>query len=398
MTNKEKVIVVLLAALNFTHILDFMIMMPLGNHLMPFFKISTQEFSFLVASYTISAFVSSFLAAFFVDNFDRKRVLLFGYIGFLLATLACGIAPSFWFLLIMRVIAGLFGGIIGAQVIAIISDLFTYERRGAAMGAVMSSFALASTFGVPAALYLANAISWHAPFIAVAIMGFVLLPMLMRFVPKMNKHLADFDANRSKLELIGAIAKNAGNIQALMFSGLIMFAHFIIIPFINPYMEFNLGYKKELTPLIYLSGGLAAFVAAIFLGKLSDKMGKLKIFTICLLISLPLMLIITNLIRIPYGIVLVFFAMWFFVATGRGITAQAMVSNIVQPEYRGAFQSLNSSMQQLGSGLAALVAGQVVSSNAQHQIIGYPWLGMIGVFVMLFTLWLGRKLFSKVDA
>ncbi|HEX5669380.1 MAG TPA: MFS transporter, partial [Chitinophagaceae bacterium] len=167
----KKVILILLAALNFTHILDFMIMMPLGNYLMPYFSISPQQFSYLVAAYTLSASLSGFLAAFFVDRYDRKNVLLIGYGGFLIGTLFCGLAPSYATLLIARIVAGLFGGLIGAQVLSIVSDLFSYEERGKAMGSVISAFAIASTFGVPFALYLANLISWHAPFLFVAIAG-----------------------------------------------------------------------------------------------------------------------------------------------------------------------------------------------------------------------------------
>jgi MFS transporter, DHA1 family, inner membrane transport protein len=395
MTKNERIVLFLLASLNFTHILDFMIMMPLGNYLMPFFKITPQQFSFLVASYTISASVSGFAAAFFVDGFDRKKVLLIAYCGFLVATFACGFAPSYIFLLLARVIAGLFGGLIGAQVISIVSDLFTYERRGRAMGAVMSSFAVASTVGIPLALYLATLISWHAPFIFIAALGLVLLPFLLHYIPAMNKHLLT-DTIKPKISTEGffAVFNDAHQYKALIFSAMMMFAHFIIVPFINPYMEFNLGYSKKLTPLIYLVGGISAFISANYLGRLSDKVGKLKIFTICLIVSLPLMFLVTNLITIPYWIVLTIFGLWFTASTGRGVTSQAMVSNVVKAEHRGSFQSFNSSMQQLGSGIAALVSGFIVTKNADESINHYNWLGYIGITAMVITLFIGRKNFK----
>jgi predicted MFS family arabinose efflux permease len=182
MSKQERIIIFLLAALNFTHILDFMIMMPLGNYLMPFFEISPKQFSFLVASYPITAFFSGFAAAFFVDRMDRKKVLLFAYTGFLIGTLACGFAPSFGLPLAARILTGLFGGFIGAQGMSIIADLFGYERRGAAMGAVMSSFAIASTIGVPFALYLSNIFTWHAPFIFVGLLGIAVVPLVIKFI------------------------------------------------------------------------------------------------------------------------------------------------------------------------------------------------------------------------
>ena len=397
MTKKERAILLLLAILNFTHILDFMIMMPLGNYLMPYFKISPKQFSFLVASYTFSASASGFAAIFFADGFDRKRLLINAYTGFLLATLACGLAPGYTFLLLARVVAGLFGGLIGAQVISIIADIFQYERRGRAMGAIMSAFAVASTVGIPLGLYLANLISWHAPFIFIAATGALLIPLLIYYLPAMNKHLQQGERKKISFEGFVGILKDKKQYTALIFSGLIMFAHFVIIPFINPYMEFNLGYSKKLTPLIYLVGGITAFIASNYLGRLSDKIGKLKIFTVCLLISLPLMFIITNLVTIPYWIVLVLFGMWFSVATGRGVTSQAMISGVVKPEHRGSFQSFNSSVQQLGSGLAALVAGFVVTKNANGSIAHYGWLGVIGVAAMLLTFFIARMTFNKND-
>jgi predicted MFS family arabinose efflux permease len=189
MSTKERIILLLLAGINFTHIMDFMIMMPLGNYLMPYFKITSQQFSMLVAAYTFSAGASGFLAAFFVDNFDRKRILLFGYIGFLIGTFCCALAPSYIFLLAARILAGLFGGLIGAQVLAIVSDVIPYERRGMAMGWVMASFSVASVFGVPFGLYVANHFNWHGPFFFVAGLGIVFVPLIMRFLPKMDSHL-----------------------------------------------------------------------------------------------------------------------------------------------------------------------------------------------------------------
>ena len=394
MSKQERVIIFLLATLNFTHILDFMIMMPLGNYLMPFFKISPQQFSLLVASYTIAASISGFTAAFIIDGYDRKKVLLIAYGGFLAATMACGFAPSYPVLLIARLVAGLFGGLIGAQVISIIADLFSYERRGRAMGAVMSAFAIASTIGIPLALYLSNLISWHAPFIGIASLGIFLIPFMVIYIPAMSSHLIPGEKARLNLHGFKAVFSNSRQIKALLFTACIMFGHFIVVPFINPFLEFNLGYSKTMTPLIYLVGGIAAFFAANILGRISDRVGKMKIFKICLLLSIPMVIGITNLITIPYWIVLALFAAWFAVSTGRGVTSQAMVSNIADPKFRGSFQNFNSSAQQAGTGLASLVAGFVVYEQAGGKIGHYAWLGVISTGVLLMALLLAINIFS----
>jgi MFS transporter, DHA1 family, inner membrane transport protein len=397
MNSQERRILILLAALNFTHILDFMIMMPLGNYLIPYFQISPQQFAILVSSYTFSAGASGFIAAFHVDNFDRKKILLSAYIGFLIGTLACGLAPTFPLLLAARTITGIFGGLIGAQVISIVSDTFPYERRGQAMGSIMSAFAIASIIGVPFALYLANLSSWHAPFLLVGVLGFALVPFLMRYIPQMTDHLNGKAVRINKFAILTTVLKTPAQRNALIFSGLIMFGHFLIIPFINPYMEFNMGYSKYHTPMVYLAGGIASFFAANIVGKAADKYGKLKVFSLSILGALPLVLGVTNMPVAPFYLILLLFALWFSMSTGRGVTAQAMVSQVVAPEHRGSFQSFNSSVQQIGSGLASLASGYIVVKGEQGRIEHYDWVGYLSVVVLTVSLLLARQIFKQLD-
>jgi predicted MFS family arabinose efflux permease len=393
MNENRKVILFLLAALNFTHILDFMIMMPLGNYLMPYFKINPRQFSLLVGAYTLSAAVSGFAAAFFVDKFDRKKFLLFAYGGFLIGTLFCGIAPNYPLLLMARIFAGLFGGMIGAQVLSIISDIFPYEERGKAMGSVMSAFAVASTLGVPFALYIANAFSWHAPFIFVVILGLAIYPFLYRYIPPMDKHLKQ-QKEHGPFYALQQVTGDSKQMLALLFSFLMMMGHFLIIPFINPFMEFNRGYSKMQTPMIYLAGGAASFIAANILGRWADKYGKLRVFVSCLLLSLGLVMLITHLPQVPFPIVLSFFAIWFVFSTGRAVTAQAMLSNVVPAAQRGSFMSFNSSVQQLGTSTASFVDGMVVTAGADGKLVHYGWLGWLSVAVLLVCLAVGMKIFK----
>ncbi len=397
MGSKHKIVLYLLAALNFTHILDFMIMMPLGNYLMPYFGIGPAAFTNLVGAYTLSAAFSGFAAAFFVDRFPRKKVLVIAYAGFLLGTLACGLAPSYTLLLAARLLAGLFGGLISAQVLSIISDLFAYEERGKAMGAVMSAFAVASTLGVPFALYLANLMSWHAPFLLVALLGVILLPMLVKYIPPMDAHMHDREEGRKVLQTLTDVVKNRKQLLALLFSALIMMGHFLIIPFINPFMEFNMGFSKSHTPMIYLVGGIASFFAANILGRVADRFGKLPVFTTSVLISLVFVFAITHLRPIPFVFVLVMFAAWFILSTGRGVTAQAMISNLVEPSQRGSFMSFNSSLQQLGTSTASFIAGLVVVQGDGGKILRYGWLGYASILILVAALLLARYLFGKMD-
>ncbi len=394
---KERVILLILAALNFTHILDFMIMMPLGNYLMPYFKIDTRQFTWLVAAYSISAAVSGFSAAFIVDQYDRKKILLLGYSGFLLGTIACGFAPTYYLLFTSRIIAGLFGGLIGAQVLSMVSDLFGYERRARAMGAIMSAFAVASTLGVPFALYLSNSFSWHAPFLLVGLLGTLIIPLIVFFIPPMTGHMREKRALRDNLDVLTRILKDRRQRNALFFSGMVMMGHFLIIPFINPFMELNNGFSRSVTPNIYLVGGISSFIASYILGFLADKYGKLLVFIICVLLSLFLVYGITNSNGISFPVILFMFAIWFIFSTGRGITAQAMISNVVPASQRGGFMSFNSSIQQFGTSIASLVAGFVVIKLPDGKIHHYDWLGYLSIVILLGCAVLAYLLFRNSD-
>lgn len=399
MTRKELIILLLLAGLNFTHFLDFMVMMPLNNYLTPYFDISPKQFSFMVSAYSISAAVSGFLTAFIVDSYDRKKILLFSYIGFIAGTIACGLAASYALLLAARIVAGLFGGIIGAQVLAIIADIFPYERRGKAMASVSVSFAIASILGVPFSLYLANLFNedWHVPFLFVAGIGLILIPFVVRYVPAIRGHLDGGATRTPPLVLLGTVIRTNQQISALIFSCLLMIGHFLIIPFITPYMEFNKGYSKNVIPTIYLVGGAASLAAALLLGRLSDRKGKLPIFCWSVFLSLFMVLLLTKMPAMPFSLVLTVFAFWFVFATGRALTAQAMISEVVKPEQRGSFMSFNGCVQQIGTGLASLLAGFIVYGDSSGKIYRYEWLGYISIFVLVITIVMARMIFLKVD-
>jgi len=394
MTSKERIILLLLSAINFTHILDFMIMMPLGNYLMPYFQISSQQFSFLVAAYTFSAGASGFLAAFFVDRFDRKRVLLFGYIGFLLGTTCCALAPTYAFLLTSRIVAGLFGGLIGAQVLSIVADLVPYERRGAAMGMIMAAFSVASVFGVPFGLYIANHFNWHGPFVFVAGLGFILVPFIIRYLPKMNAHtIAGQKAN--PIGLVKGIVSDSNQVLALALSACLMMGHFMIIPFLNPFMEFNMGFSKTQTPMIYMVGGALTLFSSPLIGKLADKIGKHRLFVILVVLAVVPIALITNLPKIPFYLVLTITGFWFIVSSGRSIPAQAMISNVVPPERRGSFMSFNSSVQQIFVGLASVIAGIIIVKTPSNQILNYEITGYISIAIILLSIVIASLLHTK---
>lgn len=392
MKRQETILVLLLALLNFTHILDFMIMMPLGNILMPKWQLSTSQFALIVSGYSLAAFCSSFVAIFFADKFDRKKLLLFAYFGFLTGTLGSLLATGHVSMTIVRIVTGIFGGLIGAQVLSIIGDVIPYERRGQAMGLLMGGFALASVIGVPLGLFLANNFDWYFPFIVVAGVGLILYPFLLKYIPNVNAHLNDPVDLRQRIDNFFMIFRNKTQVTALAFSMLMIMGHFIIIPLINPFMVYNVGVLQENTPLIYLFGGISAMITAQIVGKLADRFGKRQVFVLSATVSTFFVFFITNMPVMPLFIVLVTFAIWFSTATGRTVPGQAMTTQAVTLQTRGSFMSLNSCVQSLGSGLATLMSGWITYSDTKYAIHNYHILGYISIILISISIAMSYRL------
>jgi len=396
--NKERILLLVLSAALFTHIMDFMIVMPLGPQLMRLFDITPQQFSFLVSAYTFTAGASGFVAAFFIDRFDRKMSLLFVYFGFSIGTLACAFAPTYAVLLITRSIAGAFGGVLGALVLSIVSDAIPLERRAAGIGFVMASFSVASVFGVPFGLYLATLFSWHAPFLFLGGLGVVINVLIFFFVPVMKGHIRTGEDRIKPLEMIKTIFGRRNPVMGLLFTSILMFGHFTIIPFIAPYMVGNVGFTEQELTYIYLVGGGLTIFSSPMVGRLADRFGRLKIFTIFgFLVLLPI-ITITHLPQIPLWQALVVSGAFFIMANGRIVPSTTMVTSVIRPENRGSFMSIRASVQQISSGLAAMLAGFIIAEKPSEVIdgakalINYDYVGYIAVFFSLIAILVARQL------
>lgn len=397
MLRQEKLLLFILACVNFTHILDFMIMMPMGPQLMRHFDLNPQQFSFLVSAYSLSAGITGFLAAFFVDRFARKTVLLSAYIGFVIGTIACGMAPTYGLLIAARIMAGLFGGIIGAQVLSIVSDVFNYERRAQAMGIVMTAFSVASVIGVPAGLYLATEISWHAPFLVVGILGVIVVALIFRFVPILDGHLLRNEVRPHPFTVITTILRTPNQLRALWLTTTIMVGHFSIIPFIAPYMVANVGFGENQLYLIYLVGGAATIFTAPIVGKIADRRGKLPVFIVFAVLSLLPIYLITNMPSASLPYVLFVSAIFFIFSNGRLIPTQAMTSSVVLPQQRGGFMSINSSLQLLMQGVATYGAGLIIQKTPTGQLVHYELVGYLSMIAIFCSIFIARTV-KPVDA
>ena len=260
------------------------------------------------------------------------------------------------------------------------------------MGYLMSAFSIASVIGVPFSLYLAKIFSWHAPFIFVGVLGLLIVPMVIRFMPAMNTHLMSKEERPGTKNIIINLFSNKKQLIALTFSAFLIMGHFLIIPFINPFMEFNVGFTKDQTPLVYMVGGAATLITSPIFGKMADKFGKLRVFAISAFISLLFVFTITNMPNVNFYLVLMIMGLWFVASNGRTIAAQALISNVVSTQHRGSFMSFNSSVQQAFIGTASIIAGYIVKENGQGKIIHYNWVGYLSLTIIAGCIYLGYRL------
>jgi predicted MFS family arabinose efflux permease len=388
---REGWLLLLLAVIQFTHIIDFVIMMPLGPQLMRVFAISPKEFSFLVSAYTFSAALSGFISTLFIDKFDRKNALLALYAGFIVGTFCCAIAPNYELLLMARILAGAFGGVIGALVFAIIGDAVPEARRGAATGKVMAAFSAASIAGVPVGLYLASRMNWHAPFYALTFLSIGILAIAYLLLPAMRGHLTN--AIKTKpLQVVGDILRNNNLLWALALMVVLTLAGFTIVPFISPYLVANAGFSESDLPFMYLFGGLATVVTSQIAGRLSDQYGKQRIFVYTALFSILPILLITHLKPAPHYLIFTITTIFFIGFGSRFVPAMSLITSSVRPKQRGSFMSFNSSVQQLAAGLSAFLSGLIIEKTANGTLLHFDIIGYLAVGATILCIFIIRRL------
>jgi DHA1 family inner membrane transport protein len=389
----EKPLLFLLAGVQFTHIMDFMIMMPLGPMLMRELELSAAEFSALIAAYTMVAGVVGLLTAPFIDRFDRRTVLLTSYVGFIAGTLGCALAESASALLTARAVCGAFGGVSSATILAIVGDIVPSQRRGAAMGIVMTSFSAAAAFGVPFGLFLAQKSRWETPFFLLAGLAFVVEVLLFVSLPHVRGHLAGGHPSwRNFLSLLAD-----GNAwRALILMVALVFGHFTIIPFLSPHLVFNLKLPESLLALVYVIGGVLTVFTAPWIGRLTDRYGRARVFTILVGVAACVILALTYAGPLPAWATLGLTGLFFVFASGRYVPAQAVLTSAVPAVRRGAFMSLVACTRDLCTGVAAIMAGRVVG-RAPDALLNVGWLGILAASVSLLSIWLIHRVKAVTD-
>ncbi len=386
---RERTTLLTLGAVQFTHILDFMIMLPLGAQLMAVFDITPGQFARLVASYGIAAAASGFAGGFVLDRFDRKRSLVTLYAGFGLATLACALAPTYWTLMLCRLAAGAFGGLAGSMVSAMVGDIIPPERRGRGMSVVMTAFPLATVLGVPAGLVLAGKFGWHAPFFLLAACSVPVLAVAMIALPAIRTAVHDHQPLRQMREILS----HGIHLRAFALAVVLVMAGGVLIPFIAPSFVANVGLNEATElPVTYLVGGMATALSTPLIGWLSDRMDRLKLLIIMSVGAVITVVIVTRLGPSSVGVASVVMAIFMVTMSGRFAPAMTMITNAVEARYRGGFMSVNAALQQAASAGASMMAGYIVTRTPSGRLEGMPLLSYASITFFVLTVVLAARL------
>lgn len=385
-TGYQKFAVFILAITQFTVILDFMVMSPLGDILMKDLDLKPTSFGLVVSAYAFSAGISGLLTAGFADKFDRKKLLLFFYIGFIGGTILCGIVTSYHLLLAARIVTGLFGGVIGSISMAIVADLFTLQQRGRVMGFLQMGFGASQILGIPIGLYLANIWGWHAPFLWVAGMAAIVAVLIAVKLQPINQHLLIQKEKSAFNHLIHTIAKKNYRI-GFTATALLSVGGFMLMPFGSAFAINNLHITQHELPILFMIAGLSTLVIMPIVGKLSDTIDKFKIFALASIWTIITVAIYTNLSVTPLWLVAIFNVLMMAGVMSRMIPSTALVTGIPVAEDRGAFMSINSSLQQIAGGIAAAFAGMIVVQKDKFSPLEhYDTLGYIIIGISILTI------------
>ena len=378
----QKVVVGMLAFLQFAVILDFMLMSPLGAVIMPSLGITPAQFGTVVSAYAFAAGASGLLTAGFADRFDRKKLLLFFYTGFLAGTLWCGLAQSFEALLLARIVTGLFGGVIGSVVLAIATDLFAPQMRGRVMGFIQTAFAAAQVLGIPFGIYLSNHWNWHVPFMALAALGLLGGLLIALRMNPVDTHLKLPQERSVFAHLLHTLTESR---HRLSFISVLFLATggFMLMPFSSAFTVGNLGISLHDLPVIYLVTGIATIFIGPLVGKAADAWGKLRVFFFGSAVMIATVLVYTNLGLTTLAVVTLVNVVLFVGIFSRMIPFQALMSQVPAPTQRGSFNAINASIAQLAGGLASLVAGHIVQQGADGRIHHYNVAGYVVVATSL---------------
>lgn len=397
-TGYQKFVILALALTQFTVVLDFMIMSPLGDILMKSMNLSTEQFGNAVSGYAFSAGISGLLSAGFADKFDRKKLLLFFYIGFIAGTFFCAMAGSYEMLIAARIFTGVFGGVIGSISMAIVADLFPIQERGRVMGFMQMGFGASQVLGIPIGLYIANHWGWHMPFLAIVGLAFAIWLMIVIKLKPVNEHLK-IKSDKNPLQHLWHTVQNKHYRMGFLAVAILAIGGFMMMPWGSAFAINNLKLTNEQLPQLFMAAGVSSLIVMPLIGRVSDKIDKFKIFAFASVWMIVMVLIYTNLTPVPFVLVMCMNIFFMVGIIGRMVPAMAINSALPKMQDRGAFMSISSSLQQISGGIGAWASGKIVyQATKTSPLEHYNTLGIIVSALTLITIFLVYRISKLVKS
>lgn len=368
----------LLALLQFAIVLDFMIIAPLGALLMPALHLTPSQFGLLVSVYAFSSGLSGILTAGFADRFDRRKLLLVLSGGFTAGSLLCALASNYPTLLAGRLATGLFASAVASASLAIVTDLFSFEQRGYVLGLIQTAFGASTVLGIPAGLLMATHVSWNAPFYLITLVGLIAIVLILVRMRPVSDHLK-YRSHQGAWRHLVLTLRNRWYLQGLLASSLVGIEGFTLMPFMSAFVVNNVRVAVSRLPFIYIVMGACSVLAGPILGRWSDLVGKYRVFAACCALAIVSILIYTRLGPTPLWQLIPIMAIMEAAVLSRMIISSGLVSAIPLPPDRGAYMAIQSSVQQMTGGIAASVAGYIVTRAPGGELRHYDTLGYLVV-------------------
>ncbi|MCU0659761.1 MAG: MFS transporter [Polyangiaceae bacterium] len=388
----ERGLLFLIAAIQFVNILDFMMVMPMGPDFAKALGIPVSQLGVIGGSYTAAAAVAGLAGVFFLDRFDRRKALLVALTGLVLSTAAGALAQGLPSLVAARVAAGLFGGPATSISQAIVADVVPADRRGKAMGIVMSAFSVASVLGVPLGLELSRIAGWHAPFVFVAALGFLVTALAAGLLPSMRGHLQREQAHGIPWHLV----TNPLPSTSLLATTVTTCGVFLLVPNLSAFLQFNLGYPRDRLGLLYLIGGTLGFLANGLIGRWVDRVGSVPVAIAGTALHVLVLWcgMIQPIAAIPVAVIFVGFMLS---GSFRMLPMSALSSRVPVPSERAGFLSLQSVVQHLASAVGAVASSRLLIAEPSGRLQRFPEtaaLAALFALAMPLLLWRASRLLS----
>ena len=375
---REIAVVLLVAAVQFVNILDFVMVLPLGPDFAAALGIPSSRLGMIGGSYTAAAAVAGLISSLFLDRFDRRPALGIAMLGLVVGTALGGLADGLTTLMIARMVAGAFGGPATSLSFSIVADVVPPERRGRAMGIVMGAFSIAQVLGVPAGLELARQLGWRAPFFVVAGTGALIAVVAVLLLPPLRGHIAE----RHERVPLSQLFAQRNVLLSWAMTFVVMAAGFLLIPNISAYVQRNLGYPRARLGLLYFIGGLVSLVGLQLAGRFTDRFGSFRVGTAGSLF-LAFAIVAGFVLSPPLFPVAGIFITFMLALSFRNVAYNTLTSKVPRSSERARFMSIQSAVQHAASAAGAFFAAQLLTELPGGALAGMDRVSFLAIALTL---------------